>query len=69
LSVDGPSTVVAGYDDWALGQGYMTVDQWKERVAARGAGAAIGTTAVAAGAGFVGELTAAEARGMFGGCR
>ncbi|MGX9773218.1 RHS repeat domain-containing protein [Janthinobacterium aestuarii] len=47
---DGPSTNATGYDDWALGKGYMSQEQWSERAAARGAGAGIGIGVVAGGA-------------------
>ncbi len=47
---DGPATNATGYDDWARGKGYMTQEQWNERAAARGAGAAIGVGIVATGA-------------------
>lgn len=46
---DGPSTNATGYDDWALGKGYMSPQQWKERAGARGAGAGIGAGIVVGG--------------------
>jgi hypothetical protein len=55
---DGPSTNATGYDDWALGKGYMTQAQWSERAGARGAGAAIGTAAVVGGVAAVEAVSA-----------
>lgn len=47
----------------------MSQELWNERAAARGIGAAIGVTAVAAGyaaeAAFVGQIGAAEARALY----
>jgi hypothetical protein len=45
---DGPGTVASGYDDWALGKGYISKEDWKARAAARGVPAAPVAAAVAA---------------------
>jgi hypothetical protein len=64
---DGPSTVAPGYDDWALGKGYMTREQWAERAKARGVGAVIGIGVVATGAAGVEALAARAAMAEFQG--
>ncbi len=64
---DGAATSATGYDDWALGKGYMTQEQWNERAGARGAGAAIGVGLVVGGvaAGEVGGIALHRAEGWY----
>lgn len=64
---DGPSTNATGYDDWALGKGYLTKEQWQERAIARGVGVGIGVGSVAAGGGAATALAALSSSAEIGG--